>query len=259
MNATPLRVLIVDDHADNARMLQTLLKQEGYVTRIASDGPTALEAARFSPPDVALLDLGLPGMGGNELAAELRRFSQLRDCRIVAVTGYGKDALPSPSPFDRHFQTPRGDDLAPLAKKVDRFGSGPLKKGQPENAMLVTRLTDIQPGKPTDRPSEELFRDYAKLIKKKFVILKIEIISLESYQSKQRAAIESALLALEALLKRDEPYGALFEHEEIGGTCRAVIRCSGTAFKQLVESPEWQTRIAWFDGRPQFETFISTC
>jgi CheY-like chemotaxis protein len=36
MNATPLRVLIVDDHADNARMLQTLLKQEGYVTRIAS-------------------------------------------------------------------------------------------------------------------------------------------------------------------------------------------------------------------------------
>jgi CheY-like chemotaxis protein len=106
MNATPLRVLIVDDHADNARMLQTLLKQEGYATRIASDGPTALEAARFSPPDVALLDLGLPGMGGNELAAELRRISELRDCRIVAVTGYGKDALPSPSPFDRHFQKP---------------------------------------------------------------------------------------------------------------------------------------------------------
>jgi hypothetical protein len=153
---------------------------------------------------------------------------------------------------------PRGDDLAPLAKKVDRFGSGPLNKGQPENAMLVTRLTDIQPGKPTDRLSEELFRDYAKLIKKKMVILEIEIISLESYQSKQRAAIESALVALEALLKRDEPYGALFEHEEIRGTCRAVIRCSGKTFKQLVEAPEWQTRIAWFDGRPQFETFIST-
>jgi CheY-like chemotaxis protein len=106
MNATPLRVLIVDDHADSARMLQTLLKQEGYATRIASDGPTALEAARISPPDVALVDLGLPGMGGNELAAELRRISELSDCRIVAVTGYGKDALPSPSPFDRHFQKP---------------------------------------------------------------------------------------------------------------------------------------------------------
>ena len=153
---------------------------------------------------------------------------------------------------------PRGKDLAPLAKKVDKFGVGPLKKGQPENAMLVTRLTDIQPGKPTDRLSEELFRDYAKLIKRRFVILEIEIISLQSFRNQQRAEIESSLVALEALLKRDQPYGALFEHEEIRGTSRAVIRCSGKTFKHLVEAPEWQTRIAWFEGRPQFETFIST-
>jgi CheY-like chemotaxis protein len=112
MNATPLRVLIVDDNPDNARMLQALLKPEGYATRIASDGPAALEAARISPPDV-----GLPGMGGSELAAELRRITELRDCRLVAVTGYGKDALPSPSPFDRHFQKPVPPDalLAYLA------------------------------------------------------------------------------------------------------------------------------------------------
>lgn len=153
---------------------------------------------------------------------------------------------------------PRGKDLAPLAKKVDQFGGGPLKKGQPDNAMLVTRLTGIQPGKPTDRLSEELFRDYARLTKRQSVILEIEIISLESHRNKQRAEIESVLVALEALLRRDQPYGALFEHEEIRGTCRAVIRCSGKAFKNLVEDPEWQTRIAWFEARPQFETFIGT-
>ena len=153
---------------------------------------------------------------------------------------------------------PRGKDLAPLAKKVDQFGSGPLKKGRPENAMLTTRLTDIQPGKPTDRLSEELFRDFAKLVKRRFVILEIEIISLEQHRSRQRAGIQDVLVALQALLRSDQPYGTLFEQEEIKGTCRAVIRCSGKTFKHLVEAADWQTRIAWFEARPQFETFIST-
>jgi CheY-like chemotaxis protein len=106
MMATPLHILIVDDSADNTLMLRALLKPEGYVIRIAADGPAALEAARDFPPDVVLLDLGLPGMSGCELAAELHRIPELRDCRLVAVTGHGKETLPAPSPFDRYFQKP---------------------------------------------------------------------------------------------------------------------------------------------------------
>jgi CheY-like chemotaxis protein len=101
MNVTPFRALIVEDNPDNARMLQALLKQEGYATRIATDGPTALEAARISPPDVVLLDIG---MDGSAPADELRRITEFRDRRLVTCDG--KDALPSPSPFDRHFQKP---------------------------------------------------------------------------------------------------------------------------------------------------------
>ena len=64
-----------------------------------------------------LLDLGLPGMSGIEVAAELRRIPELGDCRLVAITGHGKDSLPSPSPFDRYFQKPVPTDalLAYLA------------------------------------------------------------------------------------------------------------------------------------------------
>jgi CheY-like chemotaxis protein len=117
MMAVPLHILIVDDHADNALMLRILLKGEGYATRIAADGPAAIEAARTSPPDVVLLDLGLPGMGGAEVAAELQRIPGMRDCRLVAVTGHDEEDLPSPSSFDRYFQKPVPTDalLAYLA------------------------------------------------------------------------------------------------------------------------------------------------
>jgi CheY-like chemotaxis protein len=106
MMAAPLHVLIVDDSADTALMLRVLLKHAGFASRIASDGPAALAAARNSPPDVILLDLGLPGMSGGELAAELRDIPELRDCRLIAVTGHGPEALPSPSPFHGYFQKP---------------------------------------------------------------------------------------------------------------------------------------------------------
>ena len=70
MNAAPLRILIVDDFADNARMLKVLLKNEGHEARIASDGPEAIAAANLQKPHVVLLDLTLPGMSGIEVAAD---------------------------------------------------------------------------------------------------------------------------------------------------------------------------------------------
>jgi two-component system, chemotaxis family, CheB/CheR fusion protein len=106
MTTTTLRILVVDDNADTARMLKVLLRCEGHEARIALDGPAAIEAATLFRPDVVLLDLTLPGMGGVEVAAELRCLPELAACRLVAVTGHGEERLPAPSPFDRHFQKP---------------------------------------------------------------------------------------------------------------------------------------------------------
>ena len=152
---------------------------------------------------------------------------------------------------------PKADNLDPLAKKIDKFGTGSLRRGQPENGTLATRLIDIKPGIPTDRLSEELFQNYKRLIRKKFVICEIEMLSLELSRDKQRAEIQETLTALDDLLTGDT-YGALFEHEEIKGTCRAVLRCSGELFKILVEEQQWQRRISWFEARPAFETFYTT-
>jgi CheY-like chemotaxis protein len=106
MNAAPLRVLIVDDYVDNARMLKVLLMKEGHEAVTVFDGPAAIAAADRQKPDVVLLDLSLPGMSGIEVAAELRRDPERAGCALVAVSGHCKDSLPCPSPFDRHFAKP---------------------------------------------------------------------------------------------------------------------------------------------------------
>jgi CheY-like chemotaxis protein len=106
MTTTSLQILVVDDNADAARMLNVLLRCEGHEARIAFDGPAAIEAATLFRPDVVLLDLTLPGMSGAEVATELRCLPELSACRLVAVTGHGEECLPSPSPFDHHFQKP---------------------------------------------------------------------------------------------------------------------------------------------------------
>jgi CheY-like chemotaxis protein len=106
MNATPLRVLIVDDHPDNARMLKVLFQMEGHEAAIVLDGPSAIAVANLQRPDVVLLDLALPGMSGIEVAAELRRDPERSPGILVAMTGYGPESVPSPSPFDRYFSKP---------------------------------------------------------------------------------------------------------------------------------------------------------
>jgi CheY-like chemotaxis protein len=84
------RVLIVDDNEDGAEMLAALLADRGHVTRVAHDGRHALEIAATFHPDVAFLDLGLPGMDGCELAAQLRADPRHAALYLVAVTGYGE-------------------------------------------------------------------------------------------------------------------------------------------------------------------------
>jgi CheY-like chemotaxis protein len=106
MNAEPLRILIVDEHAYNARMLEVLLQKEGHEAGIVFDGPAAITAANLQKPDVVLLDLSLPGMSGIEVAAELRRDPEQSGCVLVAITGHGQDSVPTPSPFDGYFAKP---------------------------------------------------------------------------------------------------------------------------------------------------------
>ena len=85
-----LRVLVVDDNADVAETLGMLLSHWGHDVRSAADGPTAIETAAAQHPDVVLLDIGLPGMSGYEVAEQIRANPALSDTILVAMTGYGQ-------------------------------------------------------------------------------------------------------------------------------------------------------------------------
>ena len=87
---TSRNVLIVDDDEDNATMLASTMSALGHRIRVAHDGQSALAIAHDQHPDVALLDIGLPGMDGYELAARLRELPGGDRIRLVAITGYGQ-------------------------------------------------------------------------------------------------------------------------------------------------------------------------
>jgi CheY-like chemotaxis protein len=86
----PRRVLIVDDNEDAANSLAMLLKLGGHETASVYTAADALTRAAAFKPDVVLLDIGLPGMDGYEVAQQMRELPGLRDIRLVAVTGYGR-------------------------------------------------------------------------------------------------------------------------------------------------------------------------
>lgn len=88
--APPRRVLVVDDNEDAANSLAMILKLGGHETASVYTAAAALERAAAFKPDVVLLDIGLPGMDGYEVAQKMRELPGLRDIRLVAVTGYGR-------------------------------------------------------------------------------------------------------------------------------------------------------------------------
>jgi two-component system CheB/CheR fusion protein len=81
----------VEDNVDAAETLQDLLSTAGHAVRVAQNGPEALEALVTDEPDLVLLDIGLPGMDGYEVAKEIRRRVPSRPPVLVAVTGYGRE------------------------------------------------------------------------------------------------------------------------------------------------------------------------
>ncbi|HEY0590197.1 MAG TPA: PAS domain S-box protein, partial [Thermoanaerobaculia bacterium] len=89
--AKPRRVLIVDDNEDAATLLQKLLTRDGHSVRVAFDGEQGLELAAADPPEVVLLDLGMPRMNGYEVAKRVRASAWGKDLLLVAITGWAEE------------------------------------------------------------------------------------------------------------------------------------------------------------------------
>lgn len=89
--ADGLRILVVDDTVDAAKVSAMLLRSWGHEVRIAHNGPDALHRAVVFQPHVILLDIGLPGMDGYEVARHVRQDERISHVRLIAMTGYGQE------------------------------------------------------------------------------------------------------------------------------------------------------------------------
>ena len=100
--------MVVDDNIDEAESLGTLLRLMGNDVRVFNDGPAAMEATSNFQPEIAFLDIGMPGMDGYELARTLRR-EHSEQPLLIAVTGFGMAEdrrLSREAGFDEHLVKP---------------------------------------------------------------------------------------------------------------------------------------------------------
>jgi len=103
------RILVVDDNADSAHIIASLLQLAGHETQVAHRGIDAIEAAQAMRPDVVFLDIGLPDMRGEEAASRIRALPELAGTKLVALSGYGQDedrATAIEAGFDLHLTKP---------------------------------------------------------------------------------------------------------------------------------------------------------
>ena len=106
-----LRILVVEDYVDSALSLKLLLRALGHEAEVAYNGPTAVASAKNNEPDVVILDIGLPGMNGWEVAQALQKEATRKRPFFIAVTGFGTDE-------DKRRSAEAGVDLH-LIKPVD--------------------------------------------------------------------------------------------------------------------------------------------
>ena len=123
MSQDDVRVLVVDDVADAAEALAETLELSGYKVQVAADGARALALIEKQQPHCVLLDIGMPGMDGNELARTLRqRYGD--DIVLIAVTGREHDDESVSDTFarvDHYLQKPVDPDvLRKLLPPVER-------------------------------------------------------------------------------------------------------------------------------------------
>src|SRR5262245_57364719 len=130
--ATALRALVVEDDESNRLLLTRYLTQEGYAVDTASDGPAAVRAVTADPPDVVVLDLGLPGIDGMEVLRRIRR-----DSGVPVLVLTGRDDEPA--------------KLAGFEVGADDYVVKPFSL--PEiGARLRALLRRGAPGRPPERP-----------------------------------------------------------------------------------------------------------
>jgi CheY-like chemotaxis protein len=123
----PRRVLLVDDHRDSRRMLGMMLELSGHQVLEAGDGGAAVTLAMSERPDVAIVDIALPGIDGYEVARRLRAHPGTHDIVLIALTGYGYEEdlrCAIEAGFDLHLVKPvesgRLADVVAQARRVER-------------------------------------------------------------------------------------------------------------------------------------------
>jgi len=121
----------VDDNQDAADLLTLCLQQEGYVTMTAHDGPSALASIEAFRPQIVILDIGLPGMSGYDVARALRQDARFAALALIALTGWG-------APDDKQKALEAGFDLH-LTKPVDARGLNSALQ-QLENKAAAVRF-----------------------------------------------------------------------------------------------------------------------
>jgi PAS domain S-box-containing protein len=128
--ATTHRILIVEDHRLSAQSIAMLLRRRGHDTRVALTGPDALAMAKEFIPDVVLLDIGLPGMDGFEVARRLRTTPRLANVFLVALSGYTSDldhAHAKAAGFDQFMSKPANfERLQEWLRNRHRTGAVPV-------------------------------------------------------------------------------------------------------------------------------------
>ena len=141
------RVLVVDDNVDAAGSLGSLLTVLGHEVRVVHDGAAALEAVQSFPAGVALLDIGLPGLTGLEVARRIRQLPALEDLVLVAMTGYGQESDRESSReagFDHHLvKLANLDELLRILETVPAMTAGEhaawLNKGLSRGGSRTSR------------------------------------------------------------------------------------------------------------------------
>jgi CheY-like chemotaxis protein len=116
-----LRVLVVDDNVDAAEMLSDLVASWGHEVTSVSESSRALDELSRTKADVVLLDIGMPGMDGHELARAIKRSGPVPAPLLVAVTGYGQER----------------DRLAGFAAGFDEFLTKPVNPDELERLLLL--------------------------------------------------------------------------------------------------------------------------
>jgi two-component system CheB/CheR fusion protein len=158
----PARILLVEDNVDAAEALAELLRLWGHEVEVAHDGAEAVQSAQDSRPDLVLLDIGLPGMDGYQVAGALRLLPELQDTLIVALTGYGQESdrqRSAQAGFDHHLikpvdleelrhlvssgrqEMPKRGARAPIQapRLHEKTGPGPMIKDKERDDELVRR------------------------------------------------------------------------------------------------------------------------